>query len=125
MQKAQILVADDSRTIRALLRRTLSNVGYDVTLACDGLEAVQLARRSSPDLAILDIQMPEMNGYVACEQLLAINTIPVIFLTKSEDGHLTALGKDLGAYLPKPVCEQTLLQTVDSLLPQATGTASC
>ena len=65
MHQAKILAADDSRTIRALVSRTLSGAGFDVTLASDGLEAVEFARRDHPDLVILDIQMPHMDGYTA------------------------------------------------------------
>lgn len=120
MQQAKILVADDSRTIRAVVRRALTAEGYDVTLASDGLEAVQFARRDHPDLVILDIQMPEMDGYTACEQILALEDrrpdLPIIFLTRDTAQHLCALGSQLGAYLPKPVSDETLVATVRELL---------
>ena len=120
MHQPRILVADDSRTIRALVRRTLAAAGYDVTLAADGKEAVELARRDHPDLVILDIQMPELDGYVACDKILAMQDrcreLPIIFLTKETAKHLAALGSELGAYLQKPVADDTLLTTVRSLL---------
>jgi DNA-binding response OmpR family regulator len=117
MHQPKILIADDSRTIRALVRRALSAAGFDVILACDGLEAVQLAQRDHPDLVILDIQMPEMDGYTACQKLLEHQSdLPIIFLTKDSAKHLEALGSELGAYLHKPVCEQMLVSTVQSLL---------
>jgi len=120
MHQAKILVADDSCTIRTLVRRALTSQGFDVTLACDGKEAVCLAQSNPPDLVILDIQMPEMDGYTACEQILAYEDrnpdLQIIFLTKESAGHLSALGRQFGAYLPKPVCEGTLLSTVQSLL---------
>lgn len=120
MHMSKILVADDCRTIRAVVRRALSAAGYDVTLAADGREAVQFARRDRPDLVILDIQMPEMDGYSACEAILGLDErnsrLPVIFLTRDNAKHLSALGSDLGAYLPKPVTEEQLLSTVQELL---------
>ncbi len=129
MHQAKILVADDSRTIRALVRRALTDAGYDVTLASDGLEAVQFARRDHPDLVILDIQMPQMDGYTACEQILelgeASDELPIIFLTKDSAKHLSALGNELGAYLPKPVQEETLISTVRTLLQQRTASPTC
>ncbi len=129
MQQAKILVADDSRTIRALVRRTLDGAGFDVTLAADGREAVQLARRDHPDLVVLDIQMPEMDGYTACEEILALPDrapdLPIIFLTKDRAKHLDALGSELGAYLQKPVCEETLLATVRSLLARNGSPETC
>jgi DNA-binding response OmpR family regulator len=119
MSNPQILIADDSSTIRELLRRTLTNAGFDVIQACDGREAVEAARSNDPDLIILDIQMPDMDGYAACDEILAAGiSLPIIFLTKETAGHLDALGNELGAYLHKPVTEDKLLETVRSLLPR-------
>ena len=128
MSAQKILLADDSRTIRALVRRPLAAHGYDVILATDGRDAVQLARRENPDLVILDIQMPEMDGYAACEEILALSehlaTVPVIFLTKMKAQHLEQLGQDLGAYLQKPVPDDLLLETVARLLSQRRAATS-
>lgn len=124
MHQAKILVADDSRTVRVCLERTLSAEGYDVFLACDGLEAVRMAREVEPDLVVLDIQMPEMDGYEACEQILQTGPLPIIFLTKDLALHLSALGDQLGAYLPKPADEETLVKTVRTLLQRA-ATQTC
>ena len=128
MSAQKILVADDSRTIRALVRRPLAANGYDVILASDGLEAVQLARRENPDLVILDIQMPEMDGYTACQEILALSedlaSVPIIFLTKVKAQHLKTLGNDLGAYLQKPVPDNLLLETVSQLLGKPNAAAS-
>jgi DNA-binding response OmpR family regulator len=81
---------------------------------------VEFARRDRPDLVILDIQMPEMDGYTACEEILSLEDrsvrIPIIFLTKLTAKHLSALGSELGAYLPKPVSDEKLLSTVEMLL---------
>lgn len=135
MQQPKILVADDSRSVRAVLRRTLSAAGYDVILASDGLEAVRSAQRDQPDLVILDIQMPEMDGYTACQEILALEKmssgIPIVFLTRDTARHLNLLGTQLGAYLPKPVTDERLLSTVGQLLSadavkeQTSGVVAC
>lgn len=135
MQQPKILVADDSRSVRAILRRTLTAAGYDVILASDGLEAVRSAQRDQPDLVILDIQMPEMDGYTACQEILALEQmssgIPIVFLTRDTARHLNLLGTQLGAYLPKPVSDERLLSTVGQLLRmdtpegQANGAVVC
>ncbi len=123
MDQKKILVADDSHTICTLLRRSLTGAGHDVTLAHDGRQAVKVAEQIKPDLVILDIQMPEMDGYTACQKILALDgrceNLPIIFLTKGDAQHLCTLGTQLGAYLQKPVCEETLLSTVESLLSSA------
>ncbi|MCA9125785.1 MAG: response regulator [Planctomycetales bacterium] len=124
MQHAKILVADDSGTIRLCLKRALQSAGYEVFLACDGLEAVRVAREVDIDLAILDIQMPEMDGYTACEQILRDGVLPIIFLTRDVAPHLSTLGDQLGAYLPKPADDKTLLKTVRNLL-QRVVTQAC
>lgn len=120
MHQSKVLVADDSRTIRAVVNRTLTAAGIDVILASNGLEAYQLVQRDRPDLVILDIQMPGMDGYTACEKILSLPDrcpdLPIVFLTKDTAKHLDTLGTELGAYLPKPVCERTLLSTVQTLL---------
>lgn len=119
MQSTRILVADDSRTVRVSLNRILTAADYQVLLASDGREAVDLARLHEPQLAVLDIQMPEMDGYTACEEILSQATIPIIFLTKDPGNHLAALGDQLGAYIPKPAQEVELLSTIKQLLANA------
>lgn len=120
MSKPVILVADDSRTLRTLVRRILGEAGYAVALAADGREAVEVARRERPDLIVLDIHMPSMDGYEACHQLLGYgppwSETPIIFLTHAEGPHLSALGSELGAYLRKPVKPDLLIPTVRRLL---------
>jgi len=124
MHHAKILVADDSRAIRVCLERALRAADFEVFVACDGLEAVRIAQEIQPDLVILDIQMPVMDGYAACDQILQNGPLPIIFLTKNLAPHLNTLGNQLGAYLPKPADEETLIRTVRKLL-QRVATQTC
>lgn len=125
MHQAKILVVDDSRAIRISLDRTLRAAGFEVFIACDGFEAVSMAREVEPDLVILDIQMPGMDGYAACNEILQQNgKLPFVFLTNNRAAHLSALGDQLGAYLPKPADGETLVKTVRNLL-QNVPTQSC
>ena len=119
MDHPRVLIADDSRAVRVCLERSLRGAGYQVFVASDGAEAVRLAAEVEPQLVILDIQMPEMDGYAACDQILQQRSIPVIFLTKTVASQLNALGHQLGAYIPKPADEHTLLRTVNELLQSA------
>ena len=129
VHQSRILVADDSCTVRTVLRRILVAANYEVILATDGLEAIHLFASSRPDLVILDIQMPEMDGYSVCDEILAMNQngddLPIIFLTKDRANHLAALGRQLGAYLQKPVNDRTLLETVRSLLNRPSLSRPC
>ncbi|MEM7312301.1 MAG: response regulator [Planctomycetota bacterium] len=116
MPSPKILVADDSRTVQCTLKRILSPAGYQLLFASDGREAVDMATLGHPDLAILDILMPEMDGYAACDEILKQSVIPIVFLTREPGPQLSELGRQLGAYLPKPVDEESLLLTVADLL---------
>jgi DNA-binding response OmpR family regulator len=115
-----ILVADDSRTVLRLTERTLVAAGYEVLLAEDGRQAVDTALANRPDLIVLDINMPELDGYGVCHELLANGSwngsTPVIFLTSAAEPHLETLGNQLGAFLSKPTEPELLLDTVASLI---------
>lgn len=129
MSQPKILVADDSRTIQTIVRRALVEAGYAVTLAADGREAVRAARNECPQLVILDILMPEQDGYAACLEIREMgqpwHSLPIIFLSREHTPALDALGAELGAYLSKPVRIDLLLSTVASLLARAKADDAC
>lgn len=123
-----VLVADDSRTVLRLTERTLKAAGYRVLLAEDGRQAVKTALAENPDLVVLDINMPELDGYGVCHELLADkswnSSTPVVFLTCAEEPHLETLGNQLGAFLAKPTEPELLLQTVQALLKRSAASAA-
>lgn len=127
MTVSKILVADDSSTLRVQIHRTLSEAGYCVVSAADGNEAVALLERERPSLAILDIEMPGLDGFAVCQHLQQMgtpwNTVPVLFLTSSRSHALEMLGNQLGAYLQKPVSSRELLRTVQQCL--STESTTC
>jgi CheY-like chemotaxis protein len=114
-----ILVVDDDQSLRDLLKLHLSNAGYSVTTASDGIEAGYAVLKDPPDLIITDVNMPHMDGYQFVEALKSdrsLPKIPVIFLTSLDD---VTRGKDLGAvgYITKPVRADRLLAVVAEHLP--------
>lgn len=123
MEKAVILIADDSQTVRLLTQRALQSAGYLVQAAKNGAEAVALAAEHHPQVVILDIQMPVMDGYEACDRILQLtenaSQMRIIFLTCEQGSQLDQLGKQYGAYLPKPFNCDSLLATVERLLCEA------
>jgi two-component system response regulator MprA len=113
-----ILVADDDRTITAMLRRTLSYEGYEVLTAADGHEALAQAEAHRPDLAVLDWMMPGLDGLEVARRLRAIDGIPILMLTARDTVEDRVMGLDTGAddYLVKPFATAELLARVRALL---------
>ncbi len=100
----RILVADDEAEIREILRLYLEKDGYEVVEAADGAEALRQIRSGTLDLAILDIMMPELNGYRVLQNAREENNLPVIMLSAKDSDSDKILGLDLGAddYITKP-----------------------
>jgi DNA-binding response OmpR family regulator len=119
----RILVCDDDPVILRLLQVNLELEGYDVITGRNGEEAVTLAEETTPDLVILDIMMPRLDGYQACKQIKNNNSTkdtPVIFLSAKAQQSDIDKGKEFGvsAYLTKPFDPNELLSIVDRLLRQ-------
>jgi AmiR/NasT family two-component response regulator len=118
MKRLRILVAEDESLIRLGLRRILEESDYDVVAAPDGRTAVELARQTGPDLAILDIKMPGLDGLEVARQIYARRPLPIVLLTAYGDRELIEQATDLPimAYLMKPVNEQELLATLQVVM---------
>ena len=101
---AKILVADDEANIIKLLRLYLREAGYEVVAAHDGREALERFRAESPDLVILDLMMPHLNGFDVCTEIRKDSDVPVIILTARSDDVDKIVGLEMGAddYITKP-----------------------
>ena len=120
-ERPKIIIADDEEHIRKVLEMRLKSGGYDVIKANNGKEAVELALREKPDLIIMDIMMPEMDGFEATKALksrLETAVIPIMMLTAKKDVDSELKGIDIGAddYMTKPFDGQRLLARVKMLL---------
>jgi class 3 adenylate cyclase/CheY-like chemotaxis protein len=118
---ARILVVDDVPANVEIVRMRLEAQGYEIVTAADGIEAVEQARATQPDLVLLDIQMPRLDGIGALKQLkedTSLRFVPVILLTAKADTRDVVAGLDAGAddYLTKPFDQATLSARVRSLL---------
>ena len=112
----RILIADDESLIRLDLREMLTHLGYDVVAeAGDGGAAIDLARKLKPDLVIMDIRMPEVDGIVAAETLTRERIAPVLLLTAYSDHQLVKRAKDAGVvgYVVKPFREAELRPVIE------------
>ena len=119
---ARILLADDDRAIREALTRALTLEGYDVVQAADGAQALVLVESSKPDVAVLDVMMPNVDGLTVCRVLRAErNRLPVLMLTARTETPDRVAGLDAGAddYLAKPFDLDELLARLRALLRRA------
>ncbi|HCI81914.1 MAG TPA: DNA-binding response regulator [Ktedonobacter sp.] len=113
-----ILIVDDEPRIRDFVRMNLEMEHYQVIEAKDGLEALEQLREHLPDLVILDVMMPEMDGFETLRAIREVSTVPVIMLTVRQDERDRIHGLDLGAddYIAKPFNPRELLSRVRALL---------
>jgi len=114
----KILVADDDPDLRELIAYTLAQAGYLAIKAADGSAAVRQFAQESPDLVVLDINMPGLSGFEVCEAIRARSRVPVMMLTVrgEEEDLVRALGLGADDYLTKPFSPRTLLARIKALL---------
>jgi len=118
MDKAQILVADDDPRILKLMSDTLSQAGYEPIVAADGREALRLVEANNPALVILDIKMPEMDGFEVCRCIRATSNMPIIMLTmvNMDEDVLRGLKSGADDYVTKPFNIDVLLARIQAVL---------
>ena len=120
----KILVVDDEELLVKGIQFNLRSEGYEVISGCNGLEAVQLAQAEGPDLIVLDVMMPEMDGMTACAKIREFSNVPIILLTAKADAMDKLMGFDHGAddYLTKPFNILELKARIRALLRRAGAT---
>ena len=121
MNNPRILITEDEPNLREILRLQLENAGYDVLEACDGAQAIEVAQRENPDLVLLDVMMPNMDGYESCRRLrsaFATRHIPIIMLTAKTEDADKVMGLEGGAndYVTKPWQARELMLRVRNVL---------
>jgi DNA-binding response OmpR family regulator len=120
---AEVLVVEDEGDVRRLVRVLLERAGHSVTEAANGVEALRLLRSSAPDLVVLDVTMPELDGWQTLERIRDLSEVPVLMLT-ARAGELDKVrGLKGGAddYVTKPFGRQELLARVEALLRRTSG----
>ena len=117
-KKQSILVVDDEATIREVLRRYLEREGFSVDEAADGYAALDIIKVNSPDLIVLDLMLPGIDGLTLTQHLRADRQIPIIMLTAKGDPSDRIRGLDLGAddYMAKPFSPQEVVSRVRAVL---------
>ena len=118
MKNTKILVVDDEKNICELLRLYLQKEEYEVIMAHNGEDAVKMAKSENPDLILLDIMMPKIDGWEACRQIRTRSSVPIIMLTAKGETFDKIMGLDLGAddYVVKPFDAKEVVARVKAVL---------
>jgi two-component system, OmpR family, response regulator len=116
--RKRVLVVDDDPNLREVVRFALDREGFSVLTAGDGRAGLRLFREREPDLVILDILMPEMDGTEACREIRKTSTVPIVFLSSKDDELDRVLGLELGGddYVTKPFSPRELVARVRAIL---------
>lgn len=123
MPGAGILIVEDERALLKILRYNLEREGYRVSEAADGPGALAAAKRERPDLVLLDVMLPGLDGFEVCKALRRDGEVPVVFLTARKSELDRVLGLELGAddYITKPFSVRELLARVKAILKRTAG----
>ncbi len=119
----KILVIDDDPAMTELLKLLLQSAASKVLTANSGAEGVALARQYIPDIVILDLMMPEMDGWQVCQQIRQFSKVPILILSALDNPGMVARALDMGAddYLIKPVPSSVLLAHIRNLVRRTTA----
>jgi two-component system alkaline phosphatase synthesis response regulator PhoP len=126
-KSSKILIVDDEQDILELIRHALNKEGYEVHIAVNGQQAIEKTAKVLPDLILMDVMMPVMDGMEACRQLKedpATQQIPIIFLTARSEEFAELAGFEAGAddYIAKPIRARVLTSRIKAILRRNTGT---
>ena len=121
MIEGKVLVVEDDRTLLEVLQYNLKQQGYDVLTAADGAAGLDAARSGKPDLVILDVMLPKMDGYEVCRVLRRETTVPIMMLTAKTEETDRVVGLEVGAddYVTKPFSMRELMARVRAMLRRA------
>ncbi|HQJ04617.1 MAG TPA: response regulator transcription factor, partial [Anaerolineaceae bacterium] len=124
--KPHILVVDDEIRYQHLLRVNLESEGYEISTAGDGEQAIEMIANRRPDMVILDVMMPRLDGYSTCERIRQFSSVPIIMLTgkAEEDDRVRGLNAGADDYVAKPFSATELVARVRAVLRRAVNTES-
>jgi DNA-binding response OmpR family regulator len=122
----KILVIDDQVELRRFVKLRLSRAGYKVFEASNGIEGLEQLYKVKPQLVVLDIMMPKMDGWETCRRIREVSDVPILILSAKGDRGSKVKGLDLGAndYLAKPFAGFELLKKIESLLSDSESSPS-
>ena len=118
MQQTKVLIVDDDINIAELIRLCLEREGFSTIVAHDGMEAVEKFKSEAPNLVLLDVMMPRVDGWQVCREVRRVSNIPIIMLTAKGDTFDKVLGLELGAddYMVKPFESKELIARIKAVM---------
>ena len=118
MANIKIMVVDDDSNICELLRLYLEKEGFEAIIAADGAKALEMFDTAKPDLMLLDVMMPQLDGWQVCREIRQNSKVPIIMLTAKSEERDELLGFDLGVdeYISKPFSPKILVARVEAIL---------
>ena len=121
MTGSKILVAEDDQTLLSALKYNLSKEGYNVVAATDGGQAIEVARHEKPELVVLDVMLPQLDGFEVCRILRKEMSMPILMLTARDEEIDKIVGLEIGAddYMTKPFSMRELLARIRAMLRRA------
>lgn len=122
----RILVVDDEEMIRKIVTKYAAFEGHDVTEASDGMEAIELCKSRSFDIVIIDIMMPELDGFSACREIRKFSDIPIVMLSARGEEYDKINGFELGIddYVVKPFSPKELMLRIDAIMKRSSRAVS-
>ena len=118
-----ILIVDDEANIRSMIRKYASYEGYQADEAADGLEAVEKCRKHDYDLVIMDVMMPQLDGFSACREIRSFSDVPMLMLSARGEEYDRIHGFELGVddYVVKPFSPRELMMRIAAILKRSSG----
>jgi len=115
---AVMLIADDNKQITSILEQYAKNEGFDVQIALNGREALKLFEKHNPDIILLDVMMPEMDGFEVCREIRKQSNVPIIMITARGEDFERIMGLDIGAddYIVKPFSPAEVMARVRAIM---------
>ena len=122
----RLLVVDDEEKIRVLIRKYAEFEGYEVEEAADGMSAIELCRQNKFDLIILDVMMPELDGFSACREIRKFSQVPVLMISARGEEYDRIHGFELGVddYVTKPFSPKELMMRVQAILKRSDASSA-
>lgn len=126
MERSKVLIIDDDMSLLRLLKRSLEKAGYDVAVATSGVEGLKELYAERPDIVVLDVMMPVMDGWEVCKRIREVSDVPVIMLTAKSDEEDKVRGFRLGVddYVTKPFGFAEFNSRIEAILHRAAGRSS-